>query len=63
MEKIEEMMMEMEMSIERNDLISARYYQSQVRNELTRLCKLKDKKSKMLVNENVQKLYNLERYL
>ena len=63
MEKIEEMMMEMEMSIERNDLITAKYYQSQVRNELTRLCKLKDKKSKMLVNENVQKLYNLERYL
>ena len=63
MEKIEELIIEMEMAIERNDIGCAKFYQSQVRNELTRLCKLKDKHSKQLVQENITKLYNLEKYI
>lgn len=63
MEKIEELIIEMEMAIERYDIVVAKVYQNQIRNELTRLCKLKDKTSKKLVQENVIKLYNLERYL
>lgn len=63
MEKIEELIMEMEMAIERCDIECAKFYQNQVRTELTRLCKLKDKQSKQLVQENITRLYNLERYL
>lgn len=63
MEKIEELIMELEMAIERYDYYCAKYYQEQARNELARLSKLKDKHSKKLVKENLQKLCNLEYYL
>lgn len=63
MEKIEELIMELEMAIERNDYYYAKVYHAQAKNELARLCKLKDKHSKQLVKENLQKLYNLEYYL
>ena len=63
MERIEELIMELEMAIERYDVSCAKYYHAQAKNELARLCKLKDKHSKQLVKENLQKLYNLECYL
>ena len=60
MKKIEELIMELEMAIERFDDVSAEAYLSQAKNELSRLCKLSDKESKKLFNENCMKVRNLE---
>ena len=61
--KIEELIIELEMAIERDDKKATSYYLSQAKNELSRLCKLKDKESKKAFNENIIKLGNLERYI
>lgn len=63
MKKIEELIIELEMAIERDEVTAINYYLAQAKNELANLCKMKDKESKQLFATNIVKLGNLERYL